>query len=146
MNNIGNNKYGRSSHCIGFLQDTSHGASTRWTLRPCSTRKRSIASFWQKGGILTCRCFSYTIWLILNWYIGHKWLHCDPHHGGVRQHQHVRHGGRVRRCHQHWEQPRIDSSDHSSISGQVMKTDIFCKYLEDIWKIQYYLGWTCSST
>ena len=75
------------------------------------------------------------------WYTGHKWLHCDPHHGGVRQHQHVRHGRRVRCRHQHWEQPGIDSSHHCSISRQVRvlkRGQIFGEYLETLCRMDMF--------
>ena len=66
--------------------------------------------------------------------IGHKRLHGHSHHGGVRQHQHVRHGRRVRGRHQHREQPRPDSVDHGGLSRQVetqedeiFKTEFSCR-------------------
>ena len=50
---------------------------------------------------------------------GHQRVHGDPHPGGLRQHQDVRHGRGVRGGHQHQQQAGPDSTDYGSLSRQV---------------------------
>ena len=56
---------------------------------------------------------------IIPLHVGHQRVHGDPHPGGLRQHQDVRHGRGVWGRHQHQQQAGPDSTDHGSLSRQV---------------------------